>query len=157
MDYFEIIRIILLVIIMSAAVMDDCRRYRISNRIIICGFTAASAVILSEQIMKGGAMQYVTACIAGLGVMSAIYMVKGAGAGDIKLAAVCGMLLGIKGVLIMIISSLICAAVVGTAGIVIGRCSVVWIGNMKMHRIHYSIYMAAGCVIAVLTNIYIGG
>ena len=127
MDYFEIIRMILLVIIMSAAVVDDCRRYRISNRIIICGFIAA------------------------------IYIVKGAGAGDVKLSAVCGMLLGIKGVLIMIISSLICAAVVGTAGIAMGRCSAIQIGNMKMHRIHYSIYMAAGCVIAVLTNIYIGG
>lgn len=157
MDYFEIIRMILLVIIMSAEVVDDCRRYRISNRIIICGFIAAAGVFLTEQIMKGGAMQYLTACIAGLGVMSAIYIVKGAGAGDVKLSAVCGMLLGIKGVLIMIISSLICAAVVGTAGIVMGRCSAIQIGNMKMHRIHYSIYMAAGCVIAVLTNIYIGG
>lgn len=116
MDYFEIIRMILLVIIMSAAVVDDCRRYRISNRIIICGFIAAAGVFLTEQIMKGGAMQYLTACIAGLGVMSAIYIVKGAGAGDVKLSAVCGMLLGIKGVLIMIISSLICAAVVGTPG-----------------------------------------
>ena len=153
MDYFEIIRMILLVIIMSAAVVDDCRRYRISNRIIICGFIAAVGVFLTEQIMKGGAMQYLTACIAGLGVMSAIYIVKGAGAGDVKLSAVCGMLLGIKGVLIMIISSLI----VGTAGIVMGRCSAIQIGNMKMHRIHYSIYMVAGCVIAVLTNIYIGG
>ena len=156
MDYFEIIRMILLVIIMSAAVVDDCRRYRISNRIIICGFIAAAGVFLTEQIIKG-AMQYLTACIAGLGVMSAIYIVKGAGAGDVKLSAVCGMLLGIKGVLIMIISSLICAAVVGTAGIAMGRCSAIQIGNMKMHRIHYSIYMAAGCVIAVLTNIYIGG
>lgn len=44
MDYFEIIRMILLVIIMSAAVVDDCRRYRISNRIIICGFIAAAGV-----------------------------------------------------------------------------------------------------------------
>lgn len=96
MDYFEIIRMILLVIIMSAAVVDDCRRYRISNRIIICGFIAAVGVFLTEQIMKGGAMQYLTACIAGLGVMSAIYIVKGAGAGDVKLSAVCGMLLGIK-------------------------------------------------------------
>lgn len=100
MDYFEIIRMILLVIIMSAAVVDDCRRYRISNRIIICGFIAAAGAFLTEQIMKGGAMQYLTACIAGLGVMSAIYIVKGAGAGDVKLSAVCGMLLGIKGVLI---------------------------------------------------------
>ena len=90
MDYFEIIRMILLVIIMSAAVVDDCRRYRISNRIIICGFIAAAGVFLTEQIMKGGAMQYLTACIAGLGVMSAIYIVKGAGAGDVKLSAVCG-------------------------------------------------------------------
>lgn len=73
MDYFEIIRMILLVITMSAAVVDDCRRYRISNRIIICGFIAAAGVFLTEQIMKGGAMQYLTACIAGLGVMSAIY------------------------------------------------------------------------------------
>ena len=105
MDYFEIIRMILLVIIMSAAVVDDCRRYRISNRIIICGFIAAAGVFLTEQIMKGGAMQYLTACIAGLGVMSAIYIVKGAGAGDVKLSAVCGMLLGIKGVLIMCGSS----------------------------------------------------
>lgn len=77
MDYFEIIRMILLVITMSAAVVDDCRRYRISNKIIICGFIAANWSFLTEQIMKGGAMQYLTACIAGLGVMSAIYIVKG--------------------------------------------------------------------------------
>ena len=56
---------------------------------IICGFIAAAGV-LTEQIIKGGAMQYLTACIAGLGVMSAIYIVKGAGAGDVKLSAVCG-------------------------------------------------------------------
>lgn len=59
------------------------------------------------------------------GNVSNIYIVKGAGAGDVKLSAVCGMLLGIKGVLIMIISSLICAAVVGTAGIA-----------MKLYTLH---------------------
>ena len=52
MDYFEIIRMILLVIIMSAAVVDDCRRYRISNRIIICGFIAAAGVFLTEHYKR---------------------------------------------------------------------------------------------------------
>ena len=52
MDYFEIIRMILLVIIMSAAVVDDCRRYRISNRIIICGFIAAAGVFFDRTDYK---------------------------------------------------------------------------------------------------------
>jgi prepilin peptidase CpaA len=89
-----------------AAVVDDLRRRRISNRITVVGLAAGVAVGALEQGWRGLGSSLAGAAV-GFAAFLLCYWLGGLGAGDLKLMAAFGALLGPAGALL--------AAVIGAA------------------------------------------
>lgn len=125
---------IVLLLILIAAVYTDYKQNRIPNWISIFG--VLSGLLIS--FIHGGVSQ----CLAGMGgmilpvfVLYPIFKIGGMGAGDLKLFAVAGSYLGIKGITISFIIAFI-------TGAIISLLKMLFFQNFK-ERIYYFIsYMA---------------
>lgn len=136
------------------AVIDDSKRYKISNTIIIVGFLISVFLnissILSGSDIKVIAGTYLKGFPAAFGISYVVYIFRGIGAGDVKLLAVAGLFIGFGDVVELLILSLI-------TGVVIGICENMFKfnGGIKgvMHKFHYSYAIMAGLVLMMLKNL----
>lgn len=157
MYFWELLRLAVLTAVIAAAVTDDFRRYKVSNKIIAAGFAGACMLTLTEGILKGGVGEYISGGAAGLVIMLAAYFIGAVGAGDVKLSCVCGILLGMTCVCEMIVWSFVLGGVTGLLGIIRGSCREKQCRGLKLHCIHFSAAMAAGCAAVILRRSIVGG
>ena len=128
----QYIRYAAMFIIIMMAVIDDYRRFKVSNRIIIAGMVIGVVINMGSLMYGGDVRGYIYGGMAGFAIMYMVYIFGGVGAGDVKLLAVCGLLIGVT-----YIVRLICAAMV---------CGVI-------HRFHYTYALCLGAAIMVVLNI----
>ena len=90
----QYIRYAAMFIIIMMAVIDDYRRFKVSNRIIIAGMVIGVVINMGSLMYGGDVRGYIYGGMAGFAIMYMVYIFGGVGAGDVKLLAVCGLLIG---------------------------------------------------------------
>lgn len=148
-------RLVSMVILTFAALVSDIRNFKISNRLVIIGFIVAGVMFIAEIILKGDWFIYVKGLVVTLIVMFVVYVIKAVGAGDVKLLAVLGFVIGYDAVKRIVVFTFLAAAVIGIAGVIKGNLKrkVVDIRNFRgvieqrvinMHVIHFTCAIACG-------------
>lgn len=105
---------ILISILIVISVIDYKTQYVYGSTIIfgfICGFLF---LVVQLIVYKNGAFDSIAGCIIGFLIIKIIaFITKGMGDGDAEIAAVCGLFLGIKGILIGLFLGFIIGGVIG--------------------------------------------
>ena len=101
--------------------------------------------------------------MAGFAIMYMVYIFGGVGAGDVKLLAVCGLLIGVTYILRLICAAMVCGVLTGVlenVGVIKGRQGVcirdnvlIKQGRHTIHRFHYTYALCLGAAIMVVLNI----
>ncbi|HCW52364.1 MAG TPA: prepilin peptidase, partial [Clostridium sp.] len=74
-------------------------------------------VVIQQFVFKQGSLEYIIGGIAGALIIGLIvFVTRGMGEGDIEIAGVCGLFLGLKGILIALFLGIVIG---GIAGIII--------------------------------------
>lgn len=146
-------RAVVLLVILCCAVVDDIRRFRISNKIIMLGVILACLIAVVDCANNGNMHMIIDVCAGGgigFAAALAVYIMHGIGAGDVKLLMVCGMLNGYECVCGMLVRSLIAGVIIGVIEIIARRGKVVDVKGWNLHATHFSIGIFIGnvCVIA---------
>ena len=144
----QYIRYAAMFIIIMMAVIDDYRRFKVSNRIIIAGMVIGVVINMGSLMYGGDVRGYIYGGMAGFAIMYMVYIFGGVGAGDVKLLAVCGLLIGVT-----YIVRLICAVIKGRQGVCIRDNVLIKQGRHTIHRFHYTYALCLGAAIMVVLNI----
>lgn len=166
MEYIVYARYFMLVMVALAAVIDDYRRYKISNRIILTGLILAVCMYFIEMYMvknvceyslsdkasetyyKDAGRMYISGMVMAFVAGYMMYMLKGIGAGDVKLLTVAGMFIGINDVLYLCGVSLVAGVIIGVVEAVrTGKFK--YIAGINMHKFHFSYAILSGVIIMV--------
>lgn len=133
--------------ITGAAALYDYETHNIPNRLILYGLGANAAVyavwLAFGLIGTGAALNMAASTLIVLACLMPLYMLRAVGAGDVKLFAVLGGLLGTKATLHIALMSLVIAAVCGVPLIIKRR-------EYAMHKIHFSYAILAALIISIL-------
>ena len=121
--------------ILTTGCLFDARDYKIPNELIILGYIGGLLLNLhSYQIM--GVAIFITKAIWPILLLSLLTVVKGLGAGDVKLFSVMSTMVGAADLVTTFIYSLMIAGVIA-----IGLC--IKNGHIVKRKLHYSYYIAA--------------
>jgi prepilin peptidase CpaA len=168
------IRYILLVSLLSLAVLYDLRTYRIPNRLIAVGFIAG---LLLNLILGGinGILTSLAAAVIPAVLLIVLFTLRMLGAGDIKLFCSIGAIMGIQFILNAIAFSFIAGGVLAIIIMVLRGNTRFRLKNVGKYlktclytgkfmpytdfndkndggKFHFSVAIAAGCLISILTN-----
>lgn len=120
----QYIRYAAMFIIIMMAVIDDYRRFKVSNRIIIAGMVIGVVINMGSLMYGGDVRGYIYGGMAGFAIMYMVYIFGGVGAGDVKLLAVCGLLIGVTYIVRLICAAMVCGVLTGVlenVGVIKGR------------------------------------
>ncbi|WP_189260205.1 prepilin peptidase [Pseudobutyrivibrio ruminis] len=121
--------------ILTTGCLFDARDYKIPNELIILGYIGGLLLNLhSYQIM--GVAIFITKAIWPILLLSLLTVVKGLGAGDVKLFSVMSTMVGAADLVTTFIYSVMIAGVIA-----IGLC--IKNGHIVQRKLHYSYYIAA--------------
>lgn len=121
--------------ILTTGCLFDARDYKIPNELIILGYIGGLLLnIHSYQIM--GVAIFITKAIWPILLLSLLTVVKGLGAGDVKLFSVMSTMVGAADLVTTFIYSVMIAGVIA-----IGLC--IKNGHIVKRKLHYSYYIAA--------------
>ncbi|MBR5952371.1 MAG: prepilin peptidase [Pseudobutyrivibrio sp.] len=121
--------------ILTTGCLFDARDYKIPNELIILGYIGGLLLNLhSYQIM--GVAIFITKAIWPILLLSLLTVVKGLGAGDVKLFSVMSTMVGAADLVTTFIYSVMIAGVIA-----------IWLciknGHIVKRKLHYSYYIAA--------------
>lgn len=121
--------------ILTTGCLFDARDYKIPNELIILGYIGGLLLNLhSYQIM--GVAIFITKAIWPILLLSLLTVVRGLGAGDVKLFSVMSTVVGAADLVTTFIYSVMIAGVIA-----IGLC--IKNGHIVKRKLHYSYYIAA--------------
>lgn len=141
-DCIWLLRLVVMSIITMAALFDDLRRYKISNKICAVGMLAGTILIVCDIAMGHDVVKYISGAAAAFVIMLTAYMVMAVGAGDVKLMGIIGLIVGFNFVNGVILLSFVCTVFLGTVLIMCGRCGVRSLAGRKFHTIHFTSALA---------------
>ena len=131
------------------AVSEDVKAFRIPNRLIIAGYIAGVIMIVIRGFSGEYIGNYITGTLVGLSEMLIFYIIKAVGAGDVKLFAVLGLLLGKKLITQLLIVSLVTGGITGVVELCIKKTGRVELGmsHVQMHGFHYAVAILMAFVV----------
>lgn len=141
-DSIWLLRLLVMSAITMAALFDDLRRYKISNKICAAGMLGGIILLICDVVSGHDVVKYISGAVAAFTIMFAAYMVMAVGAGDVKLVGVIGLIVGFKFVNGVILLSFVCTALFGTFLIMCGKCGVKSLAGRKFHTIHFTLALA---------------
>lgn len=111
----------------------------------ICGGVIGIIFIIVQSIIcRDNSLDFILGGLIGFGIIGLIVILtKGMGEGDIEIAAVCGLFLGIKGILLGLFLAIIIA---GMAGIMILTLKL----KKAKDKMAFGPFIAIGCLISML-------
>ena len=110
---------VLLVIIAGTAVVTDIRSHRISNALCLFGIGAGFALHLSGAGFATALVQGMGGLLIGAAFLLPLYLLGGMAAGDIKLMAAIGCIVGVPSAVVAALYSLTSGALLGLAYMVL--------------------------------------
>nr|WP_279220748.1 A24 family peptidase [Coprococcus sp. OM04-5BH] len=119
-----------------AAVVCDLKWWRIPNRLIVVGLICGVLCNITEFGILGGIKQFALGAVTPIAWLVILFLIRGMGAGDIKLLTVIGGLMG-RGIAEIVIYSIFAGSVIGLFGYLV----------KKIRRIHFSLAVMAGMMI----------
>lgn len=131
------------------AVSEDVKAFRIPNRLIIAGYIAGVIMIVIRGFSGEYIGNYITGTLVGLSEMLIFYIIKAVGAGDVKLFAVLGLLLGKTLITQLLIVSLVTGGITGVVELCIKKTGRVELGmsHVQMHGFHYAVAILMAFVV----------
>ena len=128
-----LVKIVVLVIILTAAMATDLRRYRIYNLLIAIGLVAGLAL---NGLQRGlfGILGSLLAAVVPATVLIMLFVLRMIGAGDIKLFCAIGSIMGIEFILYAMLFSFLAGGFIALA-IMLGR------RNVKERFAHIATYL----------------
>ncbi len=121
--------------ILTTGCLFDARDYKIPNELIILGYIGGLLLNLHSYQLMGVAI-FITKAIWPILLLSLLTVVKGLGAGDVKLFSVMSTVVGAADLVTTFIYSVMIAGVIA-----IGLC--IKNGHIVKRKLHYSYYIAA--------------
>ena len=121
--------------ILTTGCLFDAREYKIPNELIILGYIGGLLLNLHRYQIMGVAI-FITKAIWPILLLSLLTVVKGLGAGDVKLFSVMSTMVGAADLVTTFIYSVMIAGVIA-----IGLC--IKNGHIVKRKLHYSYYIAA--------------
>jgi Flp pilus assembly protein protease CpaA len=152
-DYILLLKQTAAVLITVAALVCDIKSFRIPNKLLAVGAGIAALILAAEGIAGGNVLCDICRGIAVLVVLFVVYCIGGIGAGDVKLLAVLGLLLGSKTAQV-IVAAFIAAAVLGVAGMLFKnverrKVRVLEGYQLSLHVLHFSVAIFIGEIVVL--------
>jgi hypothetical protein len=131
------------------AVSEDVKAFRIPNRLIIAGYISGVIMLVIRGFSGEYIGNYITGTLVGLSEMLIFYIIKAVGAGDVKLFAVLGLLLGKTLITQLLIVSLVTGGITGVVELCIKKTGRVEVGksHVQMHGFHYAVAILMAYVV----------
>ncbi len=99
-----------LLILLLLAAWQDCREYRISNRLVVSG--ALLGILINVLLPSGiGFLESFLGCVVGLLLLLPMYMLRTMGAGDVKLMAMVGAFVGLPEIIVVVLYTMLAGGV----------------------------------------------
>jgi prepilin peptidase CpaA len=157
----------LVLVLLALAVREDLIRSRVPNRLNAAGLVLGLGMMWAAAGSQGLADGAAGAAVGGA-VLFPFYLLRGMGAGDVKLMGACGAFLGFKGALLAAGLSLIAGGVLGFGYVVwrlvepppplqlsaqgvtprVGRAAAV-LSTVRRERFPYAVAIASGVVMTL--------
>jgi prepilin peptidase CpaA len=137
--------------ILALAVLKDMQAHKIPNALTLSGAVAG----LSLQTIAGGLpglLSSFAGLAAGIAILLPFYLLRGMGAGDVKLMGAVGTFIGAKPVLLAACATLCIGVVLGIAVAVRHRLSPAQAepgANVRKEKFPYAIAIAGGGLVAL--------
>ena len=131
------------------AVSEDVKAFKIPNRLIIAGYIAGVIMLVIRGFSGEHIGNYITGTLVGLSEMLIFYIIKAVGAGDVKLFAVLGLLLGKTLITQLLIVSLVTGGITGFVELCIKKTGRGEVGksHVQMHGVHYAVAILMAFVV----------
>ena len=105
---------ILVSILIVIGMIDYDTQFVFTSTTIFGGIIAGIFIIIQAIFYKAGVIDLILGGVIGFGIIGLIvFLTKGMGEGDIEIAAVCGLFLGIKGILLGLFLAIVLGGIVG--------------------------------------------
>ena len=105
---------ILVSILIVIGMIDYDTQFVFTSTTIFGGIIGVGFIILQGVIYKDGIMDLILGGLIGFVIIGLIvYLTRGMGEGDIEIAAICGLLLGVKGILLGLFLAIVLGGIVG--------------------------------------------
>jgi len=105
---------ILVSILIVIGMIDYDTQFVFTSTTIFGGIVAGIFIIIQATIYKSGTADLILGGVIGFAIIGLIvFLTRGMGEGDIEIAAVCGLFLGVKGILLGLFLAIILGGIVG--------------------------------------------
>jgi leader peptidase (prepilin peptidase)/N-methyltransferase len=105
---------ILASILIVIGMIDYDTQFVFTSTTIFGGIIAGIFIMIQAIVYKVGIIDLILGGAIGLGIIGAIvFLTKGMGEGDIEIAALCGLFLGVKGILLSLFLAIIIGGIIG--------------------------------------------
>ncbi len=105
---------ILTSILIVIGMIDYDTQFVYTSTTLFGGIIACMFIIIQAAIYKTGTVDLILGGVIGFGIIGLIvFLTKGMGEGDIEIAAICGLFLGVKGILIGLFLAIIIGGFIG--------------------------------------------
>lgn len=147
----DIVSEVIALILIIWAAFEDVKAFKIPNYLIVTGFANGGVILAVRYIMGKNIEDYILGFIAGLLGMMILYILKAVGAGDVKLLAVIGLLIGKTLVIKLTLVSLLAGAMIGIIELCVKKTRLMELGGykLKVHGFHYAVAVAAAYIVVL--------
>lgn len=105
---------LLVSILIVIGMIDYDTQFVFTSTTVFGGIIGIIFIIIQAIVYKSGVLDLIIGGVVGFGIIGLIvFLTKGMGEGDIEIAIVCGLFLGIKGILLGLFLSIIIGGIVG--------------------------------------------
>lgn len=140
---------VLVSILIVIGMIDYDTQFVFTSTTIFGGVIAVIFIIIQAFVYKSGAIDLIIGGAIGFGIIGLIvFLTKGMGEGDIEIATVCGLFLGIKGIILGLFLAIILG---GITGIVILTLKL----KKAKEKIAFGPFIAIGTLVSMLWGVEI--
>lgn len=140
---------ILVSILIVIGMIDYDTQFVFTSTTIFGGIIAVTFIVIQAVVYKSGVIDLILGGAIGFGIIGLIvFFTKGMGEGDIEIAAVCGLFLGIKGISLGLFLAIILG---GIAGIIVLALKL----KKAKEKIAFGPFIAIGTLVSMLWGVEI--
>jgi leader peptidase (prepilin peptidase)/N-methyltransferase len=136
-------------ILIVIGMIDYDTQFIFTSTTIFGGIMAGVFIIIQGTVYKSGILNSLLGGLIGFGIIGLIvFLTKGMGEGDIEMAAVCGLFLGVKGILLGLFLSIIIGGLIGVIILLLKF-------KKAKEKISFGPFIAIGSIISMLWGVEI--
>ena len=135
---------ILVSILIVIGIIDYKTQFVYTSTTIFGGISGVIFIIVQAVMYKSGTLDLILGGVIGFAIIGTIvFLTKGMGEGDIEIAAVCGLFLGVKGILLNLFIGIIIGGIVGVIILILKL-------KTRKEEMAFGPFIAMGAIISML-------